>query len=172
MKITRLISTYRWPFILGGLLAMSVIAQGVLVYVATRPDAPRPIKDYYERGLEWEADAAKLAASRRLGWSVSIDVPEGEAYTMAASRPVDLTVRDRDGAPVTGLTGRVLAKRPADTRLNGTSDLVELPHEPGRYRTLARLSATGVWELSLDAHQGEVAFLYTERVTVAGGETP
>ena len=48
MKLLRLISEYRWPIYLGGLLSMSVVACGVLVWVATRPDSPRPIKGYYE----------------------------------------------------------------------------------------------------------------------------
>ena len=34
-----MLSEYRWPIGLGGLLAMSVIACGVLVWVATRPDS-------------------------------------------------------------------------------------------------------------------------------------
>ena len=58
MKLLRLISEYRWPIYLGGLLAMSVIACGVLVWVATRPDAPRPIKGYYEAAQAWDADEA------------------------------------------------------------------------------------------------------------------
>ena len=172
MKIFRVISTYRWPFILGGMLTMSIVAQGVLVFVATRPDAPRPIADYYERGLAWEADAALLAASRRLGWSVQLEVPAGDEYALAELRPVDITVQGRDGLPVTELSGRLVAVRPSDPRLGGESALVELPHEPGHYRTLARLSVAGLWELSLDARRGETRFLYTERVMVAGGSAP
>jgi nitrogen fixation protein FixH len=172
MSIKRIISAYRWPIILASLLLMSVSAQGVLVYVATRPDAPRPIADYYERSLEWDADLALLAASRRLGWSVHVEIPAGEEYTVTARRPVDITVQDREGQPVTELTGRLVAVRPADIRLNGKSELVELPHDPGHYRTLARLPVTGLWELSLDTHRGETRFLHTERVMVTGAETP
>jgi len=172
MKLGRLLSAYRWPIILGGFLAMSVTAQGVLVFVATRPDSPRPIEDYYERSLEWDADAALVAASERLGWSVAMEIPGGEAYSLTPRRPVDVTILDRDGQPVTELTGRLVAVRPADTRLNGESALVELPHEPGHYRTLAHLPVAGVWELSLDATRGKTRFVHTERVVVTGGDTP
>jgi len=151
---------------------MSVIAQGVLVFVATRPDAPRPIEDYHAKSLDWDADAAVLAASERLGWSVQMEIPAGEEYALAAQRPVDITVRDRDGQPVTNLVGRLVAIRPAETRLNGESPLVELPHAPGNYRTLARLPAAGVWQFSLDAHRSEQRFVHTQRVEVAGGGTP
>ena len=171
MRLKHFISAYRWPLIISGLLGMSILAQGILVYVATRPDAPRPIADYYERGLAWEADAAQLAASQRLGWSTTVEVPAGEQYTLTSRRPVDITVHDRDGQPVSGLSGRLVAVRPADTRLNSESQLLELPHAPGNYRSLASLPVGGVWELSLDVRRGETHFVHTERVTVDGGST-
>jgi len=172
MQIRRFISAYRWPLFLTGILGMSVAAQGVLVFVATRPDSPRPIADYYVRGLAWEADAALVAASGRLGWSVEVEVPAGQEYDLAARRPVDVTVRDGEGQPVRGLTGRLVAVRPADTRLNGESPRGERPHEPGRSRPLARRSAAGLGELRLDARRGETHFVHTERVVVGGGSTP
>ena len=167
-KLGTFLSAYRWPALLIGFLVMSITANGILVYVATRPDVPRPIKDYYRRSLSWDADRALLAASRQLGWSVNIKVPAGQQFALSQRRPVDVVVRDRQGQPVTGLTGRLFAMRPADTSLNGFSPLTELPHRPGSYRTLARLAAPGLWELSIDARQGETPFVYTTRISVDG----
>ncbi len=161
------ISAYRWPIFILGLLGMSFTAQGILVVVATRPDTPPPIADYYERALAWDADSAVLAASRRLGWRVEIDVPAGKQFAVASRRPVDIVIHDRENQPVSGLRGRLIAIRPADTRLNGASDLFELPHEPGRYRTLARLSAPGLWEMSIDGHLGDTHFVHTARIDLA-----
>lgn len=172
MKLTRLLSANRWPILLAGFLGMSVVAQGVLVWVATRPDAPRPIEHYYEKGLSWEADEAVLAASERLGWSARVEVPQGEEYALTLVRPVDVSIRDRDGAPVSALSGRLVAVRPADTRLNGESELVELPYAPGSYRTLAHLPAAGVWELNLDLRRGDEHYVHTERVEVLGDRAP
>ncbi len=168
MKIGHFLSSYRWPIFLGAILGMSIIAQGVLVFVATRPDAPRPIARYYERSLAWDADAAVAAQSRRLGWTVKVEVPAGEHYAVAARRPVDISIGDDEGQPVTALEGRLVAVRPADIRRNGESTLVELPHAPGHYRSLAPLSAPGIWELSIDVHRGDTRFMYTERVVIRG----
>jgi nitrogen fixation protein FixH len=169
MKLVRFISANRWPAFLGGILMMSITAQGVLVYVATRPSTPRPIANYYERSLDWDADAAVLAASRELGWSVAIDVPAGDQYTVAASRPVDLIVRDRDGEPVTGLAGRLISQPPAESR-KLESPLTELPHDRGHYRTLAPLGQPGVWLLSIDAELDGAHFVHSQRITVGGGK--
>jgi len=152
---------------LGGILAMSVVAQGVLVYVATRPDAPRPIQSYYQRSLEWDADAAVAAASAQLGWSVRYGVPTDTPHAPGMPRPVDVIVASGDGQPVRGLAGRLLAIRPADSRLSQSGTLTEIPHLPGTYRTLIRLDEPGAWELRLVVGKGASRFVHGERVTLA-----
>jgi hypothetical protein len=166
MKILRVVSEYRWPIYLGSLLAMSVIACGVLVWVATRPDVPRPIKGYYEAARAWDADEAVEQASRQLGWSVRYELPSDVPHLTGMPRPVDVRVADRDGKPVSGLVGRLFAIRPSDTRLNQSGALVALPQAAGSYRTLVRLDAPGTWELRIDATQEALRFVHAARLTV------
>lgn len=164
MRLGRLISEYRWPIYLGGLLTMSVAACGILVWVATRPDVPRPIRGYYEAARAWDADEAVEAASRQLGWTVRYELPAGIPHFAGMPRPVDVWVADREGRPVVGLAGRLFAIRPADTRLNQTGDLVEIPQAAGSYRTLVRLDEPGAWEMRLDATQGSLRFVHAARL--------
>lgn len=167
MKILRLISEYRWPIYVGGLLSMSVVACGILVWVATRPDTPRPIKGYYEAARAWDADEAVEAASRQLGWTVRYELPAGVPHLAGMPRPVDVRVADRDGKPVSGLAGRLFAIRPSDGRLNQDAALVELPQEAGSYRTLVRLDQPGTWELRIDAKKEALRFVHAARLEVA-----
>ena len=166
MKLLRLVSEYRWPIYLGSLLGMSVVACGILVWVATRPDAPRPIKGYYEASRAWDADEAVEEASRQLGWTVRYELPGGIPHYAGMPRPVDVRVADRDGKPVTGLAGRLFAIRPSDTRLNQTGELVELPQEAGSYRTLVRIDEPGIWEVRIDARQQALRFVHAARLSV------
>jgi hypothetical protein len=166
MKSFRLISEYRWPIFLGGLLAMSIVASGVIVWVATRPDTPRPIRGYYEAAQAWDADEAVESASRQLGWTVRFELPSEVPYMPGMPRPVDVYVADRNGAPVSGLAGRLFAIRSSDTRLNQAADLVALPQSPGQYRTLVRLDAPGAWELRIDVRQGALRFVHAARWAV------
>lgn len=166
MKITQLVSTYRWPMFLGGLLSMSILAQGILVYVATRPDAPRPMKDFYERSLSWDADAALLASSRDLGWRVRFELPGDTPLSPGMPRPVDVHIHDRDGAPLAGIAGDFEALRPADARQNQAGALTALPHLPGTYRTLVRLDARGLWDFRLNTTREGLRFVHSERVDV------
>lgn len=168
-KWLRWASEYRWPLYIAGILGLSIVAEGVLVWFATRPDAPRPQADFYDRALQWDADRAVLAASRQLGWRVTYEVPAGAEYVAGMAQPVDVRVTDRGGQPVRGLTGNLIAVRPADTRLSNEGALTELPQEPGRYRALVRLPADGLWELSVDTRLGAQRFIHQQRLDVRHG---
>lgn len=172
MKLLRLVSEYRWPIYLGGLLAMSVGACAVLVWVATRPDSPRPMSGYYEAAQAWDAGEAVEAASRQLGWEVRYELPAGVPRTPGMPRPVDVRVTDRDGNGVAGLAGTLFAIRPSDSRLNQTGPLVGLPQEAGTYRSLVRLDQPGVWELRIDATRDALRFVHAARVSVAADPAP
>lgn len=167
MKLLRLISEYRWPIFFGGLLTMSVVSSGVIAYVATRPDAPRPMKDYYQQAQRWDATEAVVESSRQLGWTVRYELPTDVPHFAGMPRPLDVRVADRDGKPVAGLSGRLFAIRSSDTRLNQTGDLVALPQAPGTYRTLVRIDAPGLWEMRLDVAQQGTRFVHTAELNVA-----
>ncbi|MGE5199321.1 MAG: FixH family protein [Rhodospirillaceae bacterium] len=168
MKLFRLLSEYRWPIYLGGLLTMSIASSGVIVWVATRPDVPRPIKGYYEAAQAWDADEAIEEASRQLGWSVRYEFPPDVPTFPGMPRPVDVHVADRDGKPVPGLAGRLFAIRPSDGRLNQSGELAALPQAAGSYRTLVRMDAPGAWELRIDVRQGALRFVHAARLTLPG----
>lgn len=167
MRLLALVSEYRWPIFIGGHLTMSVVACGVLVWVATRPDVPRPIEGYYEAARTWDADEAVETASRALGWEVRYELPPGVPHLAGMPRPVDISVTDRAGRPVTGLAGQLVALRPADARLTQRGVLVPVPTAAGVYRTLVRLDEPGVWDLRLDTRQDAMRFVHTARLHLA-----
>jgi hypothetical protein len=166
VTFSKAVSEHRWPIFLGGLLAMSVVSSGVIVWVATRPDTPRPIKGYYEAARAWDADEAVEEASGQLGWSVRYDLPSDVPHVAGMPRPVDVRITARDGHPIAGLAGHLFAIRSADTRLNQSGELVALPHTPGSYRTLVRLDAPGAWELRINVRQGALRFVHAARLSV------
>ena len=105
-KLLLLVARNRWPLYLSGLLAMAIAAYAVLIYVATRPSAPRPIPRYYETAERWDVDEAAAEASRQLGWSDHL-CEGAEPQDPAAQRPI---IRDRqpeDQAAVGTLVDRL-----------------------------------------------------------------
>jgi nitrogen fixation protein FixH len=166
-RLVRFVSENRWPLYLSGLLAMAIGAYAVLIYVATRPSAPRPIPRFYEASERWDADEAVAEASRQLGWSVTYEIPGGVPHVAGTPRPVDVRVADREGRGIGGLEGRLLVARPSDQRRSQSAPLVALPQEPGRYRALVVVDLPGAWELGVDAKQGDLRFVHAARVEVA-----
>ena len=165
-QVLRVLSEYRWPIYIGGHLTMSVVACGVLVWVATRPDAPLPIPDYYQQAQSWNVDDAVEEASRALGWTVRYELPADVPHVAGMPRPIDVRVADRAGQPISGLTGRLVAVRPSDARLNQTGQLVALPGDEGRYRTLVRVDAPGAWDFRIETQHDAMRFVAGARVTV------
>jgi nitrogen fixation protein FixH len=170
--LRRFVVENRWPLYLSGLLGMAIVAYAVLIYVATRPSAPRPIPQYYEASLEWDADEAAEEASRQLGWTVTYDLPRGVPHVAGMPRPIDVRVVDREGQGVAGLTGRLFVVRPSDQRRSQSVPLVGLPHQAGSYRGLAVVDQPGAWEFRLDASQDALRFVHAARVTVAPDPAP
>ncbi len=169
-SILHLISEYRWPIYLGALLAMPIVATGVLVHVATRPDSPRPIVGYYEAARAWDADEAVAEASRQLGWSVRYELSPDIPHYPGMPRPVDVHVANRGGKPVSGLAGSLFAVRPAGPHPAQSGQLTELPHRPGTYRALVRLDEAGAWDVRLDVRQQALRFVHAARLMVPAGD--
>ncbi len=164
------ISDHRWPMFLAGLLIMSITAQGIMVYFATRPDAPRPERGYYERSFDWDQQRAKADASRKLGWELSIDIPAGPQYLPGMKRPVDLDVLDPQQQPIRNLKGMLSAVRPANLRMNTEGTLTELPQSPGRYRVLLDLPQGGLWEFRVALKKDSTEYVEALRIDVPGYE--
>ncbi|MGE0556130.1 MAG: FixH family protein [Gemmatimonadales bacterium] len=81
-----------WPIALAGVLGLTVVANGVLVYQATRAGPAATEPDYYQRALDWDSTMAQARVNLELGWRVS--------GRLTGDGRVELAVSDRDGAPI------------------------------------------------------------------------
>ena len=133
MNLFRLVSDYRWPIYIGGHLTMSIVACGARV-VATRPGRAASDRGLLRSCRIVDVDETVQDASRQLGWTVRYELP-GVPHYPGMPQPVDVSVVDRDGKPVDGLAGQLMAIRPSDGRLNQRGNLVAIPSTPGGYRT-------------------------------------
>ncbi len=75
--------------------------------------------------------------------------------------PVELTVKDRAGEPVMGLTGLLLASRRQGGPASRSRSAL------GVYRQLVPLPTDGLWDFAVTARRGDDQFLTTTRREVA-----
>jgi nitrogen fixation protein FixH len=96
----------------------------------------------YARGLAFDEELARRAASQALGWQVELLPPAADTR---ADGVVQVRVRDAAGAPVTGLTGNLRAfhnAHPAEARLAP----ITAAAEPGGYEARLRADRAGQWQ--------------------------
>jgi nitrogen fixation protein FixH len=105
----------------------------------------------YEDGLVFNRRIADLEAQDRLGWRAAVST---------SPREIALTVVDRDGAPLPGLTVTGALRRPATEA--GAVVLAFRETTPGRY--LAPVSGlAGAWDFSARAEGPAGGRLTAER---------
>lgn len=124
------------------LLGPTMIFAAWRVFLVVNDPAFAADETAYERGLVFDQELARRAASAELGWTVAIETPRADA---AADGAVRVRVHDRSGQPVAGLSGSLRAfhnAHPADAR-----DGSLLPAaEPGVYTARVRADLPGLWQ--------------------------
>ncbi len=149
-----------WPLFVVTLLVMGVsVAVGTLV-MANSDGGAQVVEDYYRKALDWDAHAAEAAATAALGWRVDLAVTPGASE---AARILEIAFRDRDGRPVTGLSGTVRAFRPQWTAPVAVAALAEAGDAPGVYRMSLPLTQSGLWDFEITAARDTLRYTKTFR---------
>ncbi|CAN7557504.1 FixH family protein [Phenylobacterium sp. LjRoot219] len=142
-----------WHVLAGvvGFFAVVIAVDVVFTVLAVRTFPGTVSVTPYEDGLLYNRKLARIAAQEELGWRAA-----------AAAEPlaVSLEVRDRAGAPLSGLavTGRL--ERPATEQDRKALTFREV--SPGRYRAPAG-GLSGAWDLTVEARDPAGRSLEAER---------
>ena len=138
-----------WPVAIVGVLAVTVLANVVLLIEADGKGAAVVEPDYYRRALVWDSTRAAEVRSDSLGWRA-----EAAFGPLGADGRAELRVRllDRDGAAVTGARVRVsalhntYADRPVEAALTALAG--------GAYGARLPMIHAGLWALRIAADRG------------------
>lgn len=148
-----------WPLLVVLLLTMSVGTVTTMVLASRSDGGAQVIDDYYRKAVAWDTLAAERRASAALGWHATLAVEAPAADTL---RAVLVTVVDRQGVPVAGLSGTVQAGRPHRATLLDAQPLAPAD-VPGTYRLALRLDGEGLWDFEVRAHRADERFVATLR---------
>ena len=156
--------------VLVGFFGVVFAVNGVMTWAALSTFSGIETQDAYQRGRAYNATLEAAAAQARLGWTVAVE-PRFAAGADGHDAVVEFTVRDGNGAPVSGLEGAVTFWRPVVEGKDTTVPVVE--ERRGEYRAASTLPAPGRWELRFDlTRPGGAPFYLQQRVWVpsdAGG---
>ncbi|MGE0563974.1 MAG: FixH family protein [Pseudolabrys sp.] len=131
-----------------GFFALIFAVNGVMVYAAKTTFGGVETTSSYKAGLFFNRDIVTAREQQSLGWQV-----EGRFVRDGSGDAVlDIMAKDRNGAPLGGLTALARLAHPADARQDHEITLSD--RGGGRFRG-ATAAAAGQWELIVDFHRGE-----------------
>jgi nitrogen fixation protein FixH len=143
-----------------GFFGLIFVVNAVLVRAATSTFGGLETQSSYKAGLMFESEVARAERQQALRWHVDGKLTrdrEGEAV-------LDISVRDAQGAPVTGLSADATLAHPADARLDHVIHLSRIG--AGAFHGETRGHA-GQWELIVDFYRDQSrVFRSRSRVTL------
>jgi len=141
-----------WPFIIVGLLSISVVANVILLIKATGDPAFAVERDYYQKAVDFDKSQAAQARSDALGWKIELT---------ADREQVQVRLFDAEGHPIGDAEVKVEAFHNARAANIISADLQS--EGAGLYAYSGAFSRPGIWEYRLVAKRGEQRFAETVR---------
>ena len=157
-----------WAMVPVALLATTAVSVLVVVSIALDDPGFSVEKDYYKKASRFDSEQQQRKKNSELGWQLG-----SELTVTGKTGSLLVTLRDRDGKPITGasLSAEAFAvsrgKEPLQVRLSETT--------PGTYQATLQSGRPGLWEVRVLAERGADRFTAVEKqdALVAGvGLTP
>jgi nitrogen fixation protein FixH len=145
-----------WYFVL--FFAFLTVVFGGFAYIAHTTHPGVVTEQAYEKGLQYNSLITRADAQARLGWSSAIDVTRAAA----GSAQLSLTLRDAQGAPVTGMAVQAVVARPSKQAMDFRVTLAE--QSPGVYAAAIHPPAAGLWEMQVSATGAKGDYQASKRV--------
>lgn len=157
---------FRNPWLLGmlGLIVLVLGVNSAFIWYATHNRSSLVERDYKTKDRKaGEEVLRELGANQALAWQTSIKM--AAPIVMNTPAPYEISVVDRDGAPVSG-TMEVEAYRAADDSKDFIVPFKEV--SPGNYQGYVSFPLKGFWELHIRITRGADEFgVNTDKFSVA-----
>lgn len=157
---------FRNPWLLGmlGLIVLVLGVNSAFIWYATHNRSSLVERDYKTKDRKaGEEVLRELGAKQALAWQTSIKM--AAPIVMNTPAPYEISVADRDGAPVSG-TMEVEAYRAADDSKDFIVPFKEV--SPGNYQGYVSFPLKGFWELHIRITRGADEFgVNTDKFSVA-----
>ncbi len=148
------------PWLFPAAMLPVIAANGALIYFALQSKPALVDTHPFEDGRTYNRELVAASTQDKLGWTAALEPPL-RAGTVA---PVAFAVRDRAGAPITGLAVELLIRRPVGALPDQLLVLAEAG--PGRYTAAVTLPLAGQWQFDIVARHGGDEFVFARRVVI------
>jgi nitrogen fixation protein FixH len=155
---------FRNPWVLGWLgLLITVVLINVIFIVTAFYTTPGLVdKNYYEKGRDVEKNfLKKRQAKNRLGWELSMTLPDEVIVGQATSFSINVT--DAAGMPLRDANARLQAYRPSDADADHNVAMEKVAD--GVFQSRLTLPLKGIWDIRIVVQQGEEELEISRRIS-------
>jgi len=145
-----------WYFVLFFCVLTVIFAGFTYIAHVTHPGVVT--EEAYEKGLHYNKLIARADAQAQLGWSSVIAI----SYPVPGKARLSLTLKDKEGMPVSQAAVAATMVRPARQSLDFRVELVE--QSPGVYAADLNPPVPGLWEVQVGAEKGADSYQDVKRV--------
>lgn len=149
-----------FPFIYVAAFLVVIAVNGTMVYFAMSTDAGLETENHYIKGIRYNAALEGARRQEARGWRVELDFQSPE--TRRAQ--INLTLSDRDGAPLRGAQAVLRAVRPVAK--GHDFDIPLTPQGDGRLVGEAEFPLSGVWDVKVRIDHPDGDYQDVKRVWV------
>lgn len=150
---------FLWPAIIIAFLVGGT-TMTLSVLVASKSDGGvQVVENYYAKAASWDSLATLQRSSDSLRWKSTIRTESDREQRFGI-----LEVTDREGSPVTDLSGALVITRPQTTAVLSELTISPSRDKPGLYRFPLPSLEQGLWDISIDAYSGDDRYVKTIRL--------
>lgn len=152
------------PWVLGMLVFLFIFltANAVFIYLAFSSPPNLVVKDFYERGKRYEDTQKRIEHEKSLGWTGVLMVPSNTRVNQLQSYEALIHGKNSTGLELDSVV--LHAYRPSDARADFSVEMTKT--KTGVYTADVSFNLPGIWDVIVEAKQGEQDFLITKRVSI------
>lgn len=139
-----------WPGIVIGILSVHASACLIVAYIATSDPSQAVVPNYHAKAVAWDAHRAEQRQSAALGWTC--DIETAFKADMLGQRNLRISLRDADGAPLTGTVVSLSLYHHA--RANDVVNAQPKETAPGEYTAMIDMRRDGLWAFDIQVQHG------------------
>jgi nitrogen fixation protein FixH len=152
------------PWVLGfiGFFCTFVTANIIFITLSFKAPPALVVDDFYEKGQAYEETQKRIAEERSLGWTGLLMTPA--TIRVNQTQTYDIFLHGKNSASLDLDTVTFFAYRPSDKEADFALPMKQ--KQPGIYTIDAGFSLPGIWDVIVEAKQGDQRFLTTKRISV------
>ena len=155
-KITERRAARFWTLFIVGLMGINLGVAAIAIWMAAGDPSFRPMPEYGEHAIDWQARKNLQAQSDALNWKTSVErslTPQG----------IVIQMEDANGEPVVGCTGSIHAYHFTRANAHQKVNVSPVPDRPGLYLAPMDVSLDGRWQVTVELERGPEEKFFLDR---------